>query len=410
MIRWITPFLGTAAASSVALEERQKLLDVRDLVDKEGNSAETVRRRIDEGLDRLRKGNTVIVGCDYGISRSNAIAAGLLSAYRRIPLNDAVRQVIQETGEREIKLGPLRAVRQALGERQEKDADRPRILLTGGSGFIGTILRPMLAENWPVFAPSRQEMDLVQGNANLDLQVRELRITHLVHLANPHVYTSNRAMGETITMLRNVLEVCRENDLHLIYPSSGAIYSGYRGSGIKADEKLPPNPQGPFAETKWLCELLVGHHRGKYSLRCGLLRSTVSYGPSEGHPKFLWTFIARALAGVPIDTHEYRNGLPCLDLMHVNDLCRAVTAAVRKGFDGDANLGTGRLISTRQMAIMIRDLLGSPSEIRTRSIDDEAPNIAMEIAAAAKRLSWKPSVTFEEGLTEMLLASTEQSQ
>jgi nucleoside-diphosphate-sugar epimerase len=404
MIRWIAPFLGTAPASTLNLEHGQRLLDVRDLIDKEGNAVEAIQKKIGEGLDLLRDGNTVIVGCDYGISRSNAIAAGLLSAYREMPFDQAVRQVILATGEQEIKLGPLNAVRQALGEGKTTDARGPRILMTGGSGFIGGVLRPMLEEHWPVFAPSKSEVNLVEGATLLDLQVRELGISHLVHLAAPRVYNSNRALGEMIAMLRNVLEVCRENDLHLIYPSSWEIYSGYRSSGIKADEKFPPNPKGPYGEAKWLCELLIGHHRRKHGLRCGLLRSSFLYDAISDRPKFLRTFIASARARMPIYTHEYRNGFPLLDLMHVSDFCRAISASLRNGFEGDANVGTGRLISTRQVAIMIRDLFGSESEIQTRRVNDEAPNIAMEIAAARELLSWTPSVTFEEGLAEMLFA------
>lgn len=409
MIRWIAPFLGTAPASSVILEAGQRLLDVRDLVDREGNPVEAVRRKIAEGLDGLRRGETVIVGCDYGISRSNAIAAGLLSAYREIPFDEAVRQVIEVTGEREIKLNPLNTVRRALAEVNKTDARELRILLTGGSGFIGSFLRPMLAEQWPVFAPSSREVDLLRGNAELDLQVKEQQITHLVHLANPRISSSNRAMGEAVTMLRNVIEVCRENDLHLTYPSSGAIYSGSCGNGVGADETRTTVPKGTEGEAKWLCELLIGHHRKGYGLRCGLLRAPVLYGAKD-RPRFLGTFILGAREGKPIYTHEYRNGFPCLDLMHVSDFCRAVSASIRTGFEGDANLGTGRLISTRQVAIRVKDLLGSSSEIRTRTVDDEAPNIAMETAFARKRLSWSPAVTFEEGLIEMISPSAQRHQ
>ncbi len=410
MIRWIIPFLGTASASSVVLGVGQRLLDVRDLVDKEGNSVEAVRKKMAEGLEWLQRGNKVIVGCDYGISRSNAVAAGLLSIYRKIPFDEAVRQVIEATGEREIKLGPLNIVRRALGENDKAEARQLRILITGGSGFIGSVLGPMLARQWLVFAPPSREVDLLRGNAELDLQVKEHRITHLVHLANPHVYTSNRALGDALTMLRNVLEVCRENDLSLIYPSSWEIYSGYRSPGSKVDETCSPNPKGPYGEAKWLCELLIGHHRQMGGLRCGLLRSSSVYGPSGDRRKFIRTFIGRAQEGKPIYTHEYRNGYPCLDLMHVSDFCRAVAASIRIGFAGDANLGTGRLISTRQVAIMVRDLIGSASEIRTRIVDDEAPNIAMETVLAEERLSWSPAVTFEEGLLEMISPDTEGDQ
>jgi nucleoside-diphosphate-sugar epimerase len=410
VIRWIAPFLGTAPASSVIPDSGQCLLDVRDLVDKEGNAAAAIRNKIERGLDLLRHGNTVIIGCDYGISRSNAIAAGILSAYREMPFDQAVSHVIATTGEQEMKLGPLEAVRQALGEVKKIAVSGINVLMTGGSGFIGSVLCPMLEENWPVLAPSMDEANLAKGAALLDLLVRKHGITHLVHLASPRVYTTNRAVGEMITMLRNVLEVCRENNLYLVYPSSWEIYSGYRGIELKADEKLSPNPKGPYGEAKWLCEQLIDHYRRKYGLRCGLLRSSFLYGATAHRPKFLWTFIANAMEGTPIHTHEYRNGFPRLDLMHVSDLCKAILASIQSDFKGDVNVGTGRLISTRQIAIMIRDLLESSSEILTRTVNDEAPNIAMEIALARENLSWTPSVVFEEGLSAMVRFLSENCQ
>lgn len=402
MIRWITPFLGTASASSARVEEGQSLLDVRDLVDRQGNTVEAVRQKITEGLDVLRGGNIVIVGCDYGISRSNAVAAGLLSAYREIPFAEALQIVIEATGEREIKLSLISLVRKALGEVQQLSAEEPRILLTGSAGFIGTALRPLLEELWPVSVPSRQEIDLLRGNTELDWQVKNLGVTHLIHLANPRIYTSNRALGDAVTMLRNVIEVCEENKVLLIYPSGWEIYSGYQSAGIKVDEKSSPNPKGPYGEGKWLCELLIGHHRQRGGLRCGLLRSSPVYGVGGDRPRFIRTFISCAREGKPIYTHEYRNGHPCLDLLHVSDFCRAIITAVRTRFEGDANLGTGRLISTREVALRCRDLIGSTSEIRTRTVDDEAPNIAMETACARQRLSWTPTVAFEDGLMELI--------
>jgi len=404
VIRWIASFLGTAPASRVSLEPGQRLLDVRDLVDREGNAKDAVREKMEQGLDWLRQGWTVIVGCDYGMSRSNAVAAGLLCVYRNMPYDEAVRQVIQATGEKEIKLGPIDAVRLALGAEKKGDAQGIRVLVTGGSGFLGTFLQPMMASRWPVFAPPRKEADLVQGALQLDLKVRAWEITHVVHLAHPRIFTSNQALGAALTMLRNVLEVCESNALHLIYPSSMDIYSGHGPSGGKVDASLPPRPRGPHGETKWLCESLIDHHRQHSGLRCGVLRCPPLYG-SNAHvsrPKFLQTFVDCARLDKPIRTHVYRNGFPLLDLLHARDCCKAMIAAIENDLKGEVNLGTGRLISTREMALMVRDILGSRSVMESVPIDDDAPNIDMDCAQAADRLSWAPSIDFESGLAEMV--------
>ena len=113
-IRWITPLLGTAPASQVCKEPDMNIVDVRDMVDKAGNRADTVLQKITEGCDSLREGKKTVVCCDYGISRSNAVAAGILARHQSIPFEAAVRQVLEATGEKEIKIGPLNSVRMAL--------------------------------------------------------------------------------------------------------------------------------------------------------------------------------------------------------------------------------------------------------------------------------------------------------
>ena len=79
MIRWITDELGTAPFTDSEISDDLNVLDVRDLVDKHGNSPEATREKIDQGVSLLQQGGRLVVCCDYGISRSNAIAAGILS-------------------------------------------------------------------------------------------------------------------------------------------------------------------------------------------------------------------------------------------------------------------------------------------------------------------------------------------
>jgi len=93
MIRWIIPEkLGTAAHIS-DIGDVANILDVRDLVDRSGNSAEIIKSKIDKALAFLEAGKKVIVCCDYGISRSNAIAAGILSKFSKVPLATALKEV-----------------------------------------------------------------------------------------------------------------------------------------------------------------------------------------------------------------------------------------------------------------------------------------------------------------------------
>lgn len=409
MIRWITPYLGTIVAASFETAPGHVLLDVRDLVDKKGNSIDIISAKIDQGVSLLEAGKVVIIGCDYGISRSNSIAAGILSKYRHISFTEALRQVIDSTGEKEIKPELLNIVFLALNQKRKNLSDTGQnILITGGAGFVGRRVRKRLMDSGcSVIAPQRSEMDVLCGTSLLDLIIKEKKITQIIHLANPRIYTSNRAIGETISMLRNVIDVCCINDIHMIYPSGWEIYSGYQNLEIFANESLPANPKGPYAESKWLAEEMISHHRKTRKLSCCVLRSSPLYGPESDRPKFIRTYIEKALRDETITTHQYINSVPKLDLMHVNDFVSALVLALKKSFAGDINLGTGKLHGTDAIAAIIKSELKSKSKIKTVPIEDYVANIAMDCTMANKALGWAPKINFEDGIKEILFQSEE---
>jgi nucleoside-diphosphate-sugar epimerase len=404
-IRWIIPLLGTAPYSAVCENEDIALVDVRELVDKAGNTPENTFAKIQQGVDALRQGKKTVVCCDYGISRSNAVAAGILSLFQSLPLDTSLRRVQEATGEFGIKLEPIVAVREALGVSHTNfhSEKQVSILITGGSGFLGTALFSALKDDYKVMAPLSDELDLTRGSTALDLLVAQDNVQWIVHLANPIVYTSNLALGQTLTMLRNVLEVCRSRNIALLYPSFWEVYSGYSGT-LLADESTPPLPNGPYGETKYLAEILIKHFCQRNGLRCALLRSSPVYGAGSDRPKFLHNFARKAVQSRKIITHRYDNGEPFLDLLHVSDLIDAFVRVIKSGFEGELHLGTGVLTSTRKVAQMISQGLNSSSDIAQVSIRSKVASIAMDWKKASQEIGWAPETPFIDGLQEILSA------
>jgi UDP-glucuronate decarboxylase len=375
-------------------------------VDKSGNAPAMVKSMIDDGLAHLRQGEKVVVCCDYGMSRSNAIAAGILAAYEDISLGKAIQCVIATTQETAIKVEVLSAIRSALGVGPQKASpSKPterRLLVTGASGFIGSALMGALRSKYEVAAPTHQEVDLVRDAVSLDLLVKERDIDTLVHLANPRVYTTNEAMGASVVMLKNVLDVCKENGLFLVYLSSWEIYSGYKTCELRADESLPPCPGGAYGQTKLLCEMLIEHHYRHHRVRRLIVRSSPVYGPGSDRPKFIWNFLEKALGDKEIVTHKYINGVPKLDLLHVDDLYAALLAAVERQPQGTINVGTGVGTSTTQVAQHIVEQVGSRSLVRQVELNAYASNIVMDTGLAASLLEWRPTIDLKEGLKTII--------
>ncbi len=402
-IRWITPMIGTAPADAIRGIHDFQIIDVRDLVDKAGNRPDTVKEKIRHGTKCLKEGKKIVVCCDYGISRSNAIAAGILASYQKTSLDASVRQVQEATGETEIKLEPLNAVRDALeGDLPlKKQTEKCTVLITGAGGFLGAAICRRLEEEFNVIAPSRNQLDIEQECTQLSLLVGAHDVDCIIHLANPRVYTSNLALGKTLGMLRNVLNVSVSRNIPMIYPSSWEIYSGYAGT-ILADESVPAFPRGPYGETKYLAELLIEHWQRTTKLRCAVIRASPVYGIGSDKPKFIYNFINKAKRSKLIVTHHYQNGAPALDLLYLDDFVDAIARALRQGYWGTLNIGTGVVTTTRQIAEMLKTEIGGESQIEQTQIDTTTACIAMNCQKAKHVLGWEPTVTLQAGLQRVL--------
>jgi nucleoside-diphosphate-sugar epimerase len=405
MIRWITAELGTAPFDQLgAVDEATAVLDVRDLVDRGGNIPADAGRKLRQALELLDQGRRVVICCDYGMSRSNALAAGVLARRDRIPFNDAVRRVIAATGQAAIKIEVLDVVRAALASGPGREAapepakDGRRVLVTGGSGFLGRAFLAACPGHIAAIAPTRRELDLLTDAVGLDLLAKEQGVEAILHLANPRVYTTNQSMGEGLVLLKNALDVCRGNRLRLIYLSSWEVYSGYRSTGLRAAEDLPRLPKGTYGEAKDLCERLIEHHHRAFGVPYTLLRPGPVYGPGSDRPRFIYNFFDKAVRGEPIVAHRFRNGHPHLDLLFIGDLTAALIAAVDRRPDGAFNLGTGAGTSTTRVAELIVELVGSSSAVEHRPIHEYAPNIVMDACRAAAVLGWHPRTAVADGL------------
>ena len=404
MINWLTDNIGTGAFEKVnAAGTDAVIVDVRDLVDKAGNNETLIHKKIEQSVALLNEKKKIVICCDYGMSRSNSIAAGVISQWNNVSFEEAVNIVKRTVSESGIKLDMLASVYNALNKNNAAGRETgKRILITGGTGFVGSSLKNKLAGDCVVFTPGRKEIDLMNDIVSLDLWVKINHIDTILHLANPRIYTTNSCMGETLVMLRNVLDVCRANDVKLVYVSSWEVFSGYKANYLLADESLPLLAKGPYGETKWFCELLIDQYRKMYGLRSLTLRSGPLYGTESDKPKFIYNFIGKALRDEKIVTHKYSNGFPLLDLLSVDDFIAALIPALKSNYEGVINIGSGQARTTYEIAGMIVEIMGSKSELGYNNIDTQHPGIAMDISLAEKVLGWKPATNVRDGIKKII--------
>jgi nucleoside-diphosphate-sugar epimerase len=405
VIRWIKERLGTGPRNAIG-DGPWLLLDARFLVDKAGNPTKPICDMIEQGANAYRQGQTVIVACDFGMSRSNAIAAGILSRIDAVPYDAAVREVMESTGEREIKLDLVETVRASLGESPQR-TDRKTILITGATGFIGRNLVDRLQGTYKVLAPPRSVLDLDDGAAVFAAYCAREGVGQIVHLAYPRAYTNAAAAGSALTMLRVVLDTCRLLKIRLIFMSGWVMFSGYPASALIADETTPLRPKGVYGETKYLEELLVDLHYQRGDIDRTICRLAPVYGFGGERPRLIQTFHEAALNGEIIKTHKFRNGRPALDLLHISDAVEALTRVLDTTNSDIFHFGTGILQSTTDIASTIAQLVGKPMRHEEIIIDEYTSNVAFPAEKARSILNWHSKISVEQGLASMLSSGQE---
>jgi nucleoside-diphosphate-sugar epimerase len=400
MIRWIVEgTLGTAPYTE-ELHSAGKVIDVRDLADKPGNDPSALSRKIEAGIEALNEGSTVVVACDFGISRSNAIAAGILAKWRNESLDWAIEETVARTGEPSIKLDVVDAIRRAMFSVSD-DSTALGILVTGATGFLGQNVVRQLSNQMPLITPTREKLNLLGAATQIERFCREQGIGQILHLAHPRIYTNNDALGESLVVLKNLIDVCRVLRIRLILPSGGVVFSGLRGENRSVHPDTEPHPKGIYGETKYLQEILVRTAVSNDEIDATVVRISPVYGPGGERPRLIRYFYQCLMEGKRIVTHVYRDETPArLDLLYIDDAVSGIGGVLKLRTNGTHHLASGKAVTPKEIAEQIAILLKRVPAFDEMPIDDFASNVLLDSTASRAALAWSPNVGLEEGLSK----------
>ncbi len=310
-----------------------------------------------------------------------------------------------------------------------------RVLVTGGAGYIGSVVTAQLlaAGNEVVVVD-----DLSTGHADavpqaavfhelpitgLDPVLGDWNIDAVVHLAarslvgesaaNPAMYWRNNVVG-TVALLDSLRAFGIDR---IVFSSSAATYGQPDEQPIR--ENAPTRPTSPYGASKLAIDLALTDYARAYgmaavSLRyfnvAGALHATggQSYGErhaTETHliPNALRAAVGRGPALSLFGTDYPTDDGTCVrDYIHVLDLADAHLRALSAAVPGEhqiINLGSGAASSVRQVLDAIRDVTGNEVPIveAARRVGDPAVLVASN-ERAAEVLGWVP----ERDLTQMI--------
>jgi dTDP-glucose 4,6-dehydratase len=300
----------------------------------------------------------------------------------------------------------------------------PRVLVTGGAGFIGSNFVRWAHRQHPEWHLTtldkltyagrlenlREVMDsprhrFVKGDiadaAVAGPLVRESDV--VVHFAaETHVDRSILAAGDFIhtdvfgTFV--LLEAAREAT-HLrrfIQISTDEVYGSVpTGHSRETDELKPRNP---YSASKTGADRLAYSYWATYGVPVVVTRASNNYGPHQFPEKVIPLFITNAIDSRPLPL--YGDGLNVRDWLHVDDHCRGIDLLIERGENGEVyNIGGGNEVQNVDLTRRILQLTGRPASLITPVADRLGHDRRYALNTDKLRgLGWAPHVDFEAGL------------
>jgi len=299
-----------------------------------------------------------------------------------------------------------------------------RVLVTGGSGFVGShVVDRLLASGYGVRIlderPSLWHRDVegvetVIGDVCRTADVRRaLRgcaaVCHLAAAADvadverrPHETTEVNAMGTLA-----VLEAARAEGIdRVLYASTVWVYSDAPQDEV--DERSPLFPPAHlYTAGKLSGEFFCRSYAALYGLAPTVLRFGIPYGPRARPTAVVASFLARALSGQPLVIAG--SGEQERTFVYVEDLAEGVVLALAHAAPGRTyNLTGHETVTIRGLAEVVREVAGNVeiAHAPARAADLRGARVAAH--RAERELGWRPVTPLREGVARTAAWMREQ--
>jgi dTDP-glucose 4,6-dehydratase len=305
-------------------------------------------------------------------------------------------------------------------------ANKPRAVVSGGAGFIGSHLceallergmRVLALDNFITGSP--KNLDSLQQNPDFEFRQADVNhgvfiggdvryVLHLASPASPPQYDSNPIhtlkVGTLGTM--NMLGLARAKEATFLLASTSEVYGDplvHPQPETYWGNVNPIGPRGCYDEAKRCAEAFAMAYHRMHQVDTRIIRIFNTHGPrmqvSDG--RAVPNFMAQAIRGEALTV--YGDGSQTRSLCYVSDLVRGVIANLEKGDELPVNLGNPHEVTVLELAETIIRLAGSKSLIEYRELPvDDPKQRRPDITRAKKLLGWKPEVPLEDGLRRTL--------
>ena len=306
-------------------------------------------------------------------------------------------------------------------------ADRKRILVTGGAGFIGSHLcERLLNEGNEVicldnyFTGSKNNIihlldnpyfELVRHDVTMPFFIEVDEIYNLACPASPIHYQYNpiKTIKTSVMGAINMLGLAKRIKAKILQASTSEVYG---------DPDIHPQPEtywgkvnpigsrSCYDEGKRCAESLFVNYHKQNNVRIKIIRIFNTYGPNM-HPndgRVVSNFIVQALQDKPITI--YGDGSQTRSFQYVDDLVEGMIRMMNTPDEvtGPVNIGNPGEFTILELAQKVIELTGSKSKIEFHELPEDDPmQRKPDITKASELLNgWKPKIQLEEGLVNTI--------
>ncbi len=298
-----------------------------------------------------------------------------------------------------------------------------RILVTGGSGFLGSHLCTRLlekgadvlcADNFycstkdnilPLL--SNPHFELLRHDVTFPLFVEVDEIYNLACPASPIHYQVDpvQTLKTSVHGAINALGLAKRRKAKILQTSTSEVYGDPQEHPQRESYWGHVNPIGIrscYDEGKRAAESLFFDYHRQHGLRIKIARLFNTYGPNM-HPndgRVVSNFIMQALRNKPLTV--YGDGSQTRSFCYVDDMVTALVALMDDtpdSFTGPVNLGNPTEFTVLELAKLVIEMTGSSSAIDFKPLPDDDPaRRRPDISLARQTLTWEPTTPLQEGL------------
>ena len=300
------------------------------------------------------------------------------------------------------------------------------IVITGGSGFVGSYLCEKLINDGHeiividnLLTGSTENIKNLMDNKNFSFVEHDVQdhieienkvdyVLHFASAASPKAYTEhpvNTLKAGSVGTI-NTLGLAKKHNAEYLLASTSEVYGDPLISPQNEEYWGNVNPNGErsmYDEAKRFAEAAVATYSRSYDLKTKIVRIFNTYGPrmqlNDG--RVVTNFITQALRNENITI--YGDGSQTRSFSYVEDTVAGIISLMNSSEYDVFNIGNPTEMTVGELAEKIIELTDSTSEIKYLELPNDDPKQRKpDITKAKTKLNWEPKVNLEDGLTKTI--------